>query len=169
MMARERFGGRRMAKKWSSMPGIAQPFTASGTTAMTSLQFVEPFTVLRMIGSFMLRATDNVVALDTAQVVIGIAVLSTDAFAANQMPDPGAEPEYPWLYWSESTVHFGTTASPDAGAAGAGVIRRDFDIRSMRKVKPRESLAVIGQYVDIVGAPPLTMDFDQTRVLLAVH
>jgi len=168
-MARERFGGRRMAKKWASMPGIAQPFTASGTTAMTSLQFVDPFTVLRMIGSFMVRPTDNVVALDGATVVIGIAVLSTDAFAANQTPDPGAEPEYPWLYWQESTVHYGTTASPDAALAGAGVIRRNFDIRSMRKVKPRESLAVIGQYVDIVGAPPLTVDWDQTRVLLAVH
>ena len=169
-MARQFRSNTRMVKAWDGMAGQANAITASSTfLASGLLNFAEPFTILRMLGEYTIGPTSAPAALDNADVTIGIGVVSTDAatLGATALPDPADEPEFPWLYWASHDFFFaGTGAQPAIEVAG---LRRSFDIKSMRKVKPRESLIVVGQYTDRVGAPPLQINVQQTRVLLAVH
>ena len=161
--------GPRMAKHWHIIPAISQAMSADGTFSGGALSLDGPFTVLRMLGSYLIRATGNVTAAESAYIGVAIGVVSSDAFAAGaaSLPDPLGEPEFPWLYWSDNTVFYGGTQSPWDGKAGAGMVRVEFDIRSMRKLKPRESLVSVFQYADNVGAPGVTIDFCRTRVLVA--
>ncbi len=161
--------GQRQAKAWDNIPGAQIVMAADGTFSTASLLFGEPFTVLRMIGEYQIRSTGNVTALETAVVTVAIGVVSTDAVTAAALPDPGEEPEFPWLFWRAHTLYFGGSQSPGDAKSGAGHVRASFDIRSMRKVKPRESLVWVAQYADIVGAPALTIDQGQVRVLLGIH
>ncbi len=164
-----RTGGARLAKQWESFNAIQRALTADATLQGTSLASTTAQTILRMLGSYIICPTSAPVAGDAALVVVGIGVVSTDAFAAGagSMPDPGAEPDYPWLYWKSHGFFFPTnTADP---SAASGSIRVDFDIRSMRKMKPRESLAWVIEYIDLAGTPPLQLDIAHTRVLIGLH
>jgi len=164
-----RHGGVRKNKQWSSIPGVQLNLTSAGTSGAASLPFTSPFTVMRMLGGFMVGPTNGGAfsAGDAMTLAFAIGVVSTDAVAAGagSLPDPAGEPDFPWLYWKEATI-FLQTATPAPGL-GAHVERVSFDIRSMRKLKPRESLASIVQYVDISGVPPVNVQINQTRVLLA--
>ncbi len=158
----------RRAKIWSAIPGISLALTASGTSLGGSISFATADTVLRMMGQYIITPTSAPAALDNARVVVAIGVVSSDAFAAGSasVPDPAGEPEYPWLYWADHPLFFSTsTTDPNSGAS---TLRHSFDVRSMRKLKPRESLAMIVEYADIVGAPPLQFSTGQTRVLIAL-
>jgi len=96
-------------------------------------------------------------------------VVSSDAFAAGggSLPDPGTtDPDYPWLYWAAHDFVFNSAALDQQLGEGVS-LRRSFDIRSMRKIKPRETLAVVVEYTDTIGAPPLTFSMAPTRVLVA--
>ncbi len=165
-MARPRFSGHRMNKEWNFIPGVSFALTGNATVAAGGLQ-PGSATVLRMLGEYIIVPTAVPVALDNADVTVAIGVVSSDAFAAGagSLPDPGAEPEYPWLYWASHPLFF---PSADATAGGAGIsVRRGFDVKSMRKIKPRETLVLVGQYANVVGDPPLTLSIANTRVLLA--
>ncbi len=86
----------RMAKRWSQMGSGQTTMTAAGTfIAGVALSFDGPFTVLRMIGEYVISPTSAPAALDNAIVAVGIGVVSTDAFAVGggAMPDPADEPE----------------------------------------------------------------------------
>ena len=161
----------RKTKQWLFLPGTSQAFTASATADLGSLAFTEAQTVLRMLGEYQIHRTAAIVQFDSAHFGVGIGIVSSDAVAAGNvaMPDPRDEPEFPWLYWADHLVTYrGTETEPEA-LDGSGFIRRTFDIRSMRKVKPRESLVFVVQYVDGGGAPPLTFVHQGIRVLVAVH
>ena len=170
MPDRQRSRGPRMTKEWNSIVGTNLVFTADATALNTfALSVAAPVTVLRMLGSAMLHPTTGGTfgSGDKARVTLGIGVISTDAFAAGSasVPDPASEPEFPWLYWADLLFFaFSATSLGEQPFAGHRV---EFDIRSMRKMKPRESLVIIGQYTDLVGAPPLTVQIGQTRILLA--
>jgi len=142
--------------------------TAGGTQVVSALAFSTADTVLRMLGEYTIAPTTAPTALDRAILTMAIGVVSSDAFAvgASAVPDPASEPEYPWLFWASHALHF-TGTSVDGGAAGISV-RRSFDVRSMRKMKPRESLIWVSEYSDLAGAPPLTATAGITRVLLAL-
>jgi len=161
----------RQAKLWTALNSANVAMSADGTFAASTTGFDSPQTILRMIGGYQIRASGNVTALETAKIVTGIGIVSTDAAAAGaaSLPDPANEPEFPWLFWESTTVYYGATASPETGTSRSGIVRRSFDIRSMRKVKPRESLVWVHQYVDIVGAPGVTLDQEQVRVLVGLH
>ena len=160
--------GPRMPKHWHSIPSISLAFTSSSTLQGGSLALDGPWTVIRMLGSYLIAPTagGTFVAGDAADIVVGIGVVSSDAFAAGagSMPDPAGEPEYPWLYWKDT--QFSLLGAP-AGDEALSTARVEFDIRSMRKIKPRESLAVVAQYADRSGNPPYTVRFGRTRVLVA--
>ncbi len=163
--------GKRQQKIWASLFSSQLPMSANGTFLTSFLSFGTQRTILRMIGGYSVRSSGNVTTLENAKIVAAIGVASTDAvtLGATALPDPAEEPEYPWLYWQSSTVFFGATQSPGTALAGAPMVRRDFDIRSMRKISPRESLFMCYQYVDIVGAPGITVDQEQIRVLIGEH
>ena len=155
-----------MDKEWNSIPSISLALTADATSLGGALSPGTSATVLRMLGEYIIVPTSAPAALDQVKVAVGIGVISGDAFAAGSasVPDPAGEPDYPWLFWAEHSLYFGTT-SVDPSSLGA-TVRRQFDIRSMRKMKPRETLAMIVQYANIAGNPPLSMLISQTRVLL---
>ncbi len=162
-----RGAGTRLRKDWSAIGSGVAGFTANATAVLGGLQIAQlKQTVLRMIGEYVIGATSVPVALDRAFVTIGIGVVSSDAFAlgTTAMPDPADEPEFPWLYWKEHALRFSSTDF--AGGNREISVRESFDIKTMRKLNPRETLAMIAQYTDSAGTPPLFITASQTRVLI---
>ena len=169
-MARRRTGGTRKAKTWGSMPSINLALVGDGTSAGGNIAFASHFTVLRMLFEYIVGPTGTITAGDQAKVTLAIGVVSTDAAAlgATAFPDPAGEPEYPWLYWADHMLHFPSAGAPlEPGGGGQNAVRKTGDIRSMRIVKPRETLTWVVQYSDNAGTPPITVNLGQTRVLLA--
>jgi len=169
-----RGSGQRLAKQWDSMPGISLSLTAEGTLSAGNLPATASQTVLRMLGEYVIGSTGVATAQDECFVTVGIGVIATDlaAIGGAGLPDPSGEPEFPWLYWASHNVFFPTAVSGTAGQGDQsrlGSFRTGFDIKSMRKMKPRESLIFITQYVDIQGLPPLRVGIGTTRVLLGLH
>ena len=164
----------RQAKQWDALPGIEFAMTADGTFSGPVFAFSAPFTVLRMLGEYTIAPTAVVVAGERCEVAVAIGVVSTDAatLGATALPDPISEPDFPWLYWAMHPLHWGAAVSGTAGEGPQGVagsVRKSFDIRSMRKMKPRESLVLVAQYGDLGGTPPVTTIVMPTRVLLGLH
>ncbi len=161
----------RARKKWGEIgTNVINAISADGTFITgTGLSGSDPFTVLRMIGEFMFGPGAVNVIDDVAAISFGIGVFSNDAFTlgGTAMPDPEAEPNFPWLFWSTHIFHQ-TIAQADATADPRMALRRSFDVRSMRKIKPREILGQVIQYRDINGAPTVDIVFGKTRVLQAV-
>ncbi len=169
-MARARATGVRMGKQWSFLGGQFTLLTVDATViASASIDSTTAQTILRMIGEYSISPTSAPVAGDRAAVGVGIGVVSSDAFAAGSgsMPDPSAEADYPWLYWANHTFSYAGVEPSQGGAALS--VRKFFDIKSMRRMKPRESLATVVQYVNLNGDPPLTFAMGVTRVLLGLH
>ncbi len=166
-MARGR--GNRMQKHWEGFTGsISGTISADATQLFTTaLAFTEAQTILRTLGDYIITPSQAPTAGDVAIVAVGLAVISSDAFAAGvtAVPDPVGEPQYPWLFWASHLMFFGGTSVDPAGPAAA--VRGKVDVKSMRKVKPRESLVWVAEYFDIAGAPPLRVGVGSTRVLLA--
>ena len=79
--------------------------------------------------------------------------------------DPIDEAEFPWLYWAVHEFEYETVVRDSASATAS--VRKAFDVRTMRKVKPRESIVMIGQYFNKAGDPPLLWSPGVARVLLA--
>ena len=167
-MARPRFGGVRRTKQWGVIPGLSNAFTDTASQGGGAISFTEATTVLRMLGSYIVVPINAPVVGESGTLAVGIAVISSDAFAAGgaALPDPIGEPEYPWLYWG-SHQFFYSSVSLDPSSAGA-TLRHRFDIRSMRKIKPRESLAMVVEYARGTGSVDLQFEASQTRVLLAL-
>ncbi len=165
-MADRQFRGPRMAKHWGALTGSQTLLTADTTVVVASIEVEHPGeTILRMIGEYVIGNTAAPTALDTAILTVGIAVVSTDSVAAAATSDPFAEPEYPWMYWASHALFFNAASIfPDLGTA---VVRKVIDIRSMRKAKPRESLAMIVQYTGVVGTPDIAFTNGGIRVLTA--
>jgi len=155
-----------MSKHWHVLPAASRNLTTDATVAGGGLALTGPWTCIRMLGEYIIGADAVPTAQDQACVSVGIGVVSTDAFTlgATALPDPIGEPDYPWLYWAQHDFFFLTT---DVLANVMGAIRVPFDIRSMRKLKPRETLGVVIEYQDISGAPALHFQMSQTRVLVA--
>ncbi len=171
-MANARRVGTRMGKQWLGIPSITLNMTANGTNLGARTQSTTSQTVLRMIGEYNCTFTPEGAVADGDECRIGLAIgiVSSDAFEAGitAVPDPVGEPEYPWLFWAEHS--FAALEATDIQrSAEVGNLRRSFDIRSMRKMKPRESLVWVVQYVDSVGTPPYTVQISATRVLIGLH
>jgi len=164
--------GNRMRKGWLPIGNGTSAMTANGTFQVGFVNFTGPGTVLRMLGEYIIHNTATVVADDAVLITVGIGLLSTDAIAvaaAAGLPDPGEEPEYPWLYWAEHPLRFPKALSTTiSGDSVSGVVRRSFDIRSMRKFKEREGLVVAVQYGNLAGTPPITITMARTRVLVGL-
>ena len=164
----------RMRKEWQSINGTFQSMTAAGTVIGANLPFTNPTTVLRMLGSYILGSTGVATAGDECAITVGIGVVSTDAatLGATAMPDPGGEPDYPWLYWASHVLFFPSTAAATVEQGDKSIVgqaRVAFDIKSMRKISPRQSLIWVAEYVDSSGTPPIRWSSGITRVLVGLH
>ena len=153
-------------KSWSFMPAQVQAVTAAATFVPSGvLAFSIPGTILRCRVNIMtsFNAT-GLTAGDNAEVIFGLGLFSTDAVVAGagSLPDPAAEPEFPWLWFGSSIM-----VSPNADHAAAMAQQLlVVDSKAMRKFKPGETLAWVGQYVNDSGNPALNIAFGRTRVLI---
>ena len=167
-MARN-FPARRMTKEWNGLVSSASGLSGSTTVLMTSLIQTTAGTIIRMLGDFIIGPTPagTFADGDHVEIGIGIAVLSGDAvtLGSSAMPDPVDEPGYPWL-WRQS-YKFLLSSALGLTFSELGGVRVSFDSRSMRKIKPAEALAIVVQYVDIVGASPMTVSIGNVRFLKA--
>ena len=148
--------------------------TANSTVGGGVINFTSPQTVLRMLGEYVIDRNAAIVAGDACRVGIGIAKVSADAAAlgATAMPDPLQDYEFPWLFQAEHRLWWPApqdATSVNNSGSGSGIVRRSFDIRSMRKFKPNESLVQIVQYIDSNGTPPTRFFSTSTRVLTTIH
>ncbi len=155
--------GMRQRKHWHGTGAATENrvnFTANSTAAIASLGFPsDPGTILRTLGEVLVSPTGDgtFAAQDAARVTFGITIIFTDALAGAVFPDPASEPEFDWLWWYTTTVNFeGSVDAP--GQEVAMTSRISFDSRAMRKFKPGVSIVLIGQYVNINGSPPLSVD-----------
>ncbi len=160
----------RKEKLWAGLPGIELSLTAAGTSLGGSLAFNTRDTVMRMIGEYTIGADPASLPsiADSVFITVALARVSSDAFAAGagSVPDPAEEPEYPWLYWKAHHLEFPTAGANTSTFVGS--VRQAFDVRTMRKFSPRESLAWIVQYVDGAGTPPVIVGIAQSRVLIGL-
>ena len=168
-MARNFQGRPRKEKQWGFIPGGHLLLTGAGTSIVGALNFSSVQTVLRLIGEYVIGPTSAPAALDQADICFAIGKVSSDAFAAGaaSIPDPSAEPEYPWLYWACHAFNFSGT-DPEGGDSSARV-RKVIDVKSMRKFRPGEALIYVVQYVNGVGFPPMSVDIPNIRCLLTIH
>ena len=155
-------------KEWAAPAATVLTLTGDGISIGSSITFAASATVMRMLFSVKIGATAAPAALDQVQFSFGIAKVSGDAAAlgSSAMPDPVGESDFPWLFWDSTVLHFAGT-DPQS-ASPMAVFDRSYDIRSMRKFKPREVLAWVVQYVNITGNPPITFAVGQARLLIAV-
>ena len=162
----DRFRTPRKEKHWEFIPGSSGALTVDGVTFRAGLSFNAAATVIRMLGSYIIAPDSATVAQDMVSLVIGIGRVATDNAATGAgLPDPAGQPGYPWLYWADHELFFGgTSTDPNMKVSS---VQASFDIRSMRKFKPNETLALVLQYADIQGAPPLRVNIGRTRVLIA--
>ncbi len=154
-------------KSWDGIPGIELGLAGAQTALGGSLAFNIPATILRLRGE-LLFVLDGAAESASIFVTVALGVISSDAFAAGSgsVPDPAAEAEYPWMYWS--TVALINQSSDTAATAGeqnqvGQAYRLQFDSKAMRKVKPGQSLAWI---VETGSATPIDIIISQTRALI---
>ena len=161
------FRGQRMKKHWALIgSGVPTAFTADSTNVNAgTLAFDEAWTVIRMIGEYIISPGGVLASTDEAMVGVAIGVAATDAVTVTAIADPINEPGYPWLYYAVHAFSFRGTGQDNA--VGSQWVRRAFDIKSMRKVMPSQSLFICAQYLDQLGAPPLDIVYGVTRVLVA--
>ncbi len=169
-MARQ-FRTQRMPKTWSSIPASTVEFTSSSTGLFGSLSIGEPGTILRVLTNILISPTPGgtFASDDQCDITLALGIFSTDAVAAGaaSMPDPASEPEYPWLFWRGVPLRLFNLSANEAFSSVSFVDRVSIDSRSMRRMKTGQSLAWVGQYVDVTGAPPFSVDVGISRVLFA--
>ena len=171
-MAPRNFRPQRMTKFWDGNQGSFVNVAANSTFAAgTALAFTQPATLLRWRQEILIAPDmDGTLANnDVVRLTFGLAKLSTDnvAVGAAGFPDPDDEPEYPWLHYFSRTFGYGATFSETMLNMGASTHRELIDSKTMRKIRPGESIVWVGQYVNISGTPPIDVSFGSSRCLLA--
>ncbi len=155
-------------KAWTGLPGASQSFATDGTRlAGGSIAFTAPATILRIRVPSVLCFFDNTKqAGDSIDLAFGIGIVSTDAFTlgATAMPDPGGEPEYPWMWWTQLSLF--SDAAVSFEGTGISVVRFSVDSKAMRRVAPGQSLVPIVQASGATGAPTTFVRWGNGRVLI---
>ncbi len=168
-MARRRGSGRVLdMKQWTSIQRSAVNITSNTTTLGGGVQnFLEPGTILRCRG-FVEAHFDNTAQIgDEMNLTWALGVVSSDAAVAGagSMPDPGGEPDYPWLWWGSMKL-FSEVAAGPTGGWGPAAQRLEIDTKAMRRVKPGQALVIIVESAGESGAPVTSLEFGQLRVLV---
>jgi len=149
--------GVRQRKHWHGFGNIDAALNANGTFILGSFTSGQrdPYTVLRILGGLVVApAAVGIADADKVNLFFGIGVVSTDAFTAGaaSMPDPGAEVDFDWLWWASVGLLIPNTAEYGGPAAS---VRIDVASKAMRKVGPGQTVALLAEYQDSVGTPPV--------------
>jgi len=153
-------------KQWSSILSLSQEVSTATTFAGASLAFTDPATILRCRGYVSGQMDETKQAGDQIRLIFGLGIASTDAVAAGggSMPDPGGEPNYPWLWWGSLELESTVAASEEA--FGSTMMKVEVDTKAMRKIEPGQSLFWVLQTAGLAGAPVTIVKMYQTRVLI---
>ena len=170
-MARRFVAPARPAKKidyktWFLLPGLSVTHVGNQTFQGGALTFSDAATILRIRGHIQLSFDDLVVVGDRINMVVGVGIVSTDAFSAGagSMPDPATDFSYPWLWLNE--IQLINNNLVDDGAFGLTAQRIEIDSKAMRKITGGQSLVMIGELTGDVGAPNNDIEFGRLRVLV---
>ena len=164
-MARRHGQGRTIDfKAWNAMPSLLTEVSGVGTSQGGALSFTSPATILRCRGYVSAFFDESVQIGDEYKLIFGLGISSTDAFTAGAMPDPGSEPEYPWLWWDSAWLECYLAAGQEGW--GTTAQRFEIDTRAMRKVKPGQTLTLIVQSTGVGGAPATKIAMGRIRVLI---
>ena len=153
-------------KQWTGIPSGSQDQAGNGTFAGPGiLNFAVPGTILRIRGFIQISMlASGLTALDEVLLTFGLGMFSTDALAVGltALPDPNAEPEFPWIWYGGVVM-----TSPNADFGDPMINQRlEVDSKAMRKFKPGQGIAVVGQYVNGAGNPGVRVSMSQIRVLI---
>ncbi len=146
-MARGHGRSQRMRKQWSGSQ--FGEVTLSTTNTSLGLAVIsepaEEATILRLIGEALVVGTPDGTGDDTV-VGLGIAVVNENALTVGTtaLPGPISDPEHDWLW------HAYIPLASSVSTAGSDVAitlnkRVPIQSRAMRKVRPDESLVMMGQ------------------------
>jgi len=155
----------RKTKVWAaSLLGGSVSIVGNSTNLLSGqLQVNQSRTILRLRGNWYVAFSATTVALDEALITVGVGIFSTDAvvLGSTAMPDPGSEPDFPWLFYDTVRV-FSPFVIDGTGSDDSGVLihRAVVDSRAMRKMKPGQAVAAVVQYQDANGTPPVSVGFD---------
>ena len=152
-------------KQWDAAPGLITEISTAISFESGSLAFTIPATILRWRGYVSAMFDETVQAGDQAVLTFGVAIVSTDA-VGSETPDPASEPSYPWIWWKEFRLDAFVASGAPMGSWGPAAQRYELDSKAMRKIKPRESLLIIGQSTNVTGAPAILLEVGQLRVLI---
>ena len=149
----------RQRKHWHLIGDQLVEFAANGTGLLGSFTAAggEPFTFIRGLGELSIAPNGSgVVGGDACVLAAAIGVVSADAIAlgVTALPDPAAEPDYPWLWWYQAQMQFPTASGSMVGLATEAA-RIRIETKAMRRLGPREGLILVAEYVDLVGTPPI--------------
>ena len=153
-------------KQWAVAPSGLNALSGDQTFFIGSLAFSFPATILRVRG-FVWAAMDQTKQLgDLAEVTWGLAVLSTDAVTAGvgSVPDPAGDADFPWMWWGSMQLDSFVSAAEEVW--GTTAQRQEVDTKAMRKIKPNESVLMIGQIGGSVGAPVIDVAIGKMRMLI---
>ena len=151
-------------KQWSAAPGLIFSSAAAGILIGGSLAFTFPATILRWRGVVTAMFDETAVAGDQVKLTYGIGVFNTASVTAISLPLPAADTDYPWVWWNQMFLQQKGTG--DEHAWGANNQKLEIDSKAMRKIKPEESLLLIVDRTNLVGAPVVEHFLGQLRVLI---
>ena len=156
-------------KQWNAIPLFSASISSAITTIGGSLEALALLTILRCRGYVQAHFDATVQVGDAILLTFGLGIFATDsAFAASGVPDPAAEPEFPWLWWGQIAMTSVSVAASAVNNSGWGMAaqRLEVDTKGMRKMKPRQSLLWVVESSGVSGAPVTEITFGQTRVLI---
>ncbi len=163
-MARQR-SGRRTDYEWSSVCGVvtaADLVVGSSTGIIWSFAATTALTIQRIRGNLHVDL-DPSAADERAIIAFGIGKASTDAVTAGEVPELVVDAGFPWMWFGFATV----TALGLASASGHGLFdRMEIDIKAMRKMKPQESIFLVGNVCGVVDQGGTFDVMSGARVLL---
>ncbi len=145
-MAR-RSSGRKTDYAWGTFgdaaAGVAMPGT--GTFGGSGLTSSQPLTITRVrgrVGAYL----DAGAADESVMLLVGLVVVSADAFAAGAAPEifnDAADDEASWLWQGALWLHSGVSAV--AGSEVGQFASVEIDSKAMRRNKPNDVLAFVHQ------------------------
>ncbi len=153
-------------KEWNGMGSAQETISTVATTVLGSLSFAIPATILRIRGSVYVFFDATQQAGDLMRCTFGIAKVSTDALTlgATALPDPAGDIDFPWMWWAQITLN--STVAADVSSYGQSNQIIEVDSKAMRRIKPNESLVMVVETANAVGAPVTILGNTQLRVLV---
>ena len=165
-MARGNRGRTIDVKFWTNFSPVSVESATAQVNGGARIDIASPSTILRIRGSWWAMFNETVQVDDQMTITVGIGVATTDAATVGgaSLPSPASDIDFPWLYWDQVTLQSLVAAAPTAW--GTAMQQRTVDSKSMRKLRPNQSLVWVSEYTSPSGAPVTLFFSPAMRVLI---